>query len=223
MTPFLFGLALVLAIVHWITVYKYWHKAELFFKPAVMAVLLVLILIARPDFKNGLVFFAAAVFFSMLGDFLLLFPKRFILGLVMFLLAHLLYVLAFLIPFTTPTPLMLLLAILVALPALWLYRRVRAGLHQKGWRHLSKPILAYLVILSIMFLAALTTLFRDDWPIIAALLVSAGAFLFVVSDGLLAWNKFVRPLRTRRVGYMIAYHLGQMLIVAGALWRLWYF
>lgn len=223
MTPFLFGLALTLAVIHWITVYKYWYKAELFFKPAVMAVLLIILFIAGPDFKNGLAFFVAAIFFSMLGDLLLLFPKRFIFGLVMFLLAHLLYVLAFLFPFILPTPLMLLLAILIALPAAWFYRRVRAGMREKGWRHLSKPILAYLVILSIMFLSALATLFRADWPLNAALLVSGGALLFVLSDGLLAWNKFVRPLRTRRVGYMIAYHLGQMLIVAGALWRLGYF
>jgi uncharacterized membrane protein YhhN len=220
MTLFLFGLTFALAAIHWITVYKYWHKAELFFKPAVMAVLLTTLLIARPDFKNGLAFFAAAVFFSMLGDFLLLFPKRFILGLVMFLLAHWLYLLAFLLPFTSPTLPMLLLAILVVPPALWLYRRIRAGLRQKGWRHLSKPILAYLVVLSIMLLSALATLFRDDWPLQAALLVSGGALLFAASDGLLAWNKFVRPLHTRRVGYMIAYHLGQMLIVAGGLWRL---
>ena len=220
MTLFLFGLTFALAVIHWITVYQYWHKAELFFKPAVMAVLLIPLLIARPDFKNGLAFFAAAVFFSMLGDFLLLFPKRFVLGLVMFLLAHLFYLPAFLLPFTWPTPPMLWLAILVALPALWLYQRIRAGLRQKGWRHLSKPILAYLVVLSIMLLSALATLLRNDWPIQAALLVAGGALLFAASDGLLAWNKFVHPLHTRRVGYMIAYHLGQMIIVAGGLWRL---
>jgi len=217
MSLFLFGLTFILAVIHWVTVYKHWLKAELFFKPAVMASLFAALFITSPDLANGLGFFAAAVLFSMAGDVLLLFPSRFTLGLAMFLVAHICYIVGFNIPLPRLSPFVILLAIFVLVPANWLYRRIRAGLLEKGLRRLRKPVQAYMVILSLMFLSGIATLFRPDWPLPAALLTAGGASLFAASDTLLAWNKFVRPLRSRRVGYMIAYHLGQMAIIAGAL------
>ena len=47
-------------------------------------------------------------------------------------------------------------------------------------------------------------------------MVSLGAILFIFSDTLLAWNKFVKPIRRGRLALMIAYHLGQMALIAGA-------
>ena len=223
MSLLLFGLTFILAVFHWVTVYKHWHKAELFFKPAVMASLFAALLAASPGLANGLGFFAAAVIFSLVGDVLLLFPSRFTLGLAMFLGAHVFYIAAFNIPLMSPNPAIIGLAFFVAIPAAFLYRRIRAGLLEKKLRRLRKPVLAYLVVLSVMLLSGLATLLRVDWPIYAALLAAGGALLFAVSDTLLAWNKFVRPLRTRRVGYMIAYHLGQIAIIAGAILRDRYF
>ena len=52
-----------------------------------------------------------------------------------------------------------------------------------------------------------------DHPAIA---VCAGAALFFLSDTILAWNKFVAPLRYGRLMNMATYHLGQMLIALGA-------
>lgn len=215
MTLALFGLTFILAIVHWITVYKHWYKAEFFFKPAVMAALLGAYLVSKPDFARNGWFALAAIVFSMAGDFLLLFPSRFVLGLFLFVLAHIGYIIGFNIPFPHISLPVVALAILVIIPASWLYRRIRAGLIEKGLRRLRKPVQAYMVILSLMFLSGFSTLFRPEWPLNAALLVAGGAALFATSDSLLAWNKFVHPLRTRRVGYMIAYHLGQMAIIAG--------
>lgn len=217
MTLALFGLTLLLAIVHWITVYKHWYKAEFFFKPAVMAALLVAYLSGSPDFASSGWFFVAAILFSMAGDLLLLFPSRFVLGLLLFVLAHIGYIIGFNIPFPHISLPVIALAVLVIVPANWLYRRIRAGLVEKGLHRLRKPVQAYMVILSLMFLSGFATLFRPEWPLTAALLVAGGAALFAASDSLLAWNKFVHPLRTRRVGYMIAYHLGQMAIIAGVL------
>jgi hypothetical protein len=33
---------------------------------------------------------------------------------------------------------------------------------------------------------------------------------------LLAWNKFVKPVRGGRLALMITYHLGQLALIAGA-------
>ena len=40
--------------------------------------------------------------------------------------------------------------------------------------------------------------------------------LFFISDTLLAWNRFVAPIRHQRVLIMSTYHLGQMGLALGA-------
>jgi uncharacterized membrane protein YhhN len=42
---------------------------------------------------------------------------------------------------------------------------------------------------------------------------AAGAALFVASDTMIAWNRFVRPLPMADVGIMVTYHLGQAALV----------
>jgi uncharacterized membrane protein YhhN len=43
-----------------------------------------------------------------------------------------------------------------------------------------------------------------------------GAVLFFVSDSLLAWNRFVTPLPRGSLLVIVAYHVGQMALIAGA-------
>ena len=75
----------------------------------------------------------------------------------------------------------------------------------------------YLVLLAIMLLSAMLTLFRLDWQPGAALLVSAGAAAFMLSDVILALNKFVSPITNGRVINIAIYHLAQILLVAGVI------
>jgi uncharacterized membrane protein YhhN len=42
---------------------------------------------------------------------------------------------------------------------------------------------------------------------------AAGALLFLVSDALIAWNRFVRPLPRAQLAIMVTYHLGQLGLV----------
>jgi len=53
------------------------------------------------------------------------------------------------------------------------------------------------------------------WRAGAAILVSLGALLFYASDILLAWNKFVSPIKHGRMFNIGAYHLGQIGLIAG--------
>ena len=48
-----------------------------------------------------------------------------------------------------------------------------------------------------------------------AMLVSMGAFLFYISDIILAWNRFVTPIRNGRVINIAIYHLGQIALIIG--------
>jgi hypothetical protein len=62
------------------------------------------------------------------------------------------------------------------------------------------------------------TLFRADWPSpLAAALAALGAMLFFYSDAILAWIKFVAPVKNGRLMNMITYHLGQIALIAGVL------
>ena len=88
-------------------------------------------------------------------------------------------------------------------------RRLRMALR----RH--QTALPALAVLGLMVLAALCTLARPAWDLGAAALVSAGAVLFMLSDAVLAWNKFVAPVRQGPMLIIMAYHVGQMLLTAG--------
>jgi uncharacterized membrane protein YhhN len=55
-----------------------------------------------------------------------------------------------------------------------------------------------------------------NWKTNASLLVSLGSTLFVASDIVLAWFKFVGPIKYGRLINLTCYHLGQILLIVGA-------
>ena len=95
------------------------------------------------------------------------------------------------------------MAALTMIPLLWL--RVKPELRV--------PILAYCVVIFGMGIAALTM--NNPW-------VVAGALLFIVSDGVLATEKFlasaISPRREMmRLAVWVLYYSGQLLITLGFL------
>ena len=66
----------------------------------------------------------------------------------------------------------------------------------------------YVTAISLMVLAAVGT----RQPILLV-----GALLFYLSDAILAWNRFVRPLPGANLGVMSAYFAGQYLIAVSVL------
>jgi hypothetical protein len=44
-----------------------------------------------------------------------------------------------------------------------------------------------------------------------------GALFFYLSDIVLAWNKFVSPIRNGRIYNIAMYHIGQIAIIAGVI------
>jgi uncharacterized membrane protein YhhN len=217
------GLIIVLAVavVEWIAVAKGWKKVETIAKPATMvALFLVLVqgLVLTRFSSLPLIFFGVGILFSLAGDvFLMLSDRWFIAGLGAFLLAHVAYIVGFNLPLPVVSPLWSVgLALVLALSAGRVLRRIVAGLREKGLQRLAGPVVLYGTVITIMLLSAMLTLFRPDWPSTAAAgLVSLGAFLFYFSDIILAWNKFVAPIRNGRVMNMVAYHLGQIALIAG--------
>lgn len=213
---FLLLLTFLAALLDWYTVYKGWKKLEYFLKPVTMLFLFTWLMIASGGL-NGIAFwFGIGLLFSLAGDIFLMLPKeQFIAGLVAFLLAHLAYIVGFnqsLPPFNI---IGILLVLIVAVVARQLYVKIAAGLKTQDKTALQKPVLAYTAVIAVMLISALFTLFRADWSLNAALTVSIGAALFMLSDAILALNKFVAPIKNGRIMNMAAYHLGQIILIVG--------
>jgi uncharacterized membrane protein YhhN len=160
--------------------------------------------------------FALGLGLSLAGDIFLMLPPRFFLaGLVAFLLGHVAYIGAFMAHGLPPAAAASLAAVPVALAGAWIGRRVVARLTASGKLGLRGPVVAYVVVISLMVISALATLARPDWPKGAAVCASLGALLFFVSDALLAWNRWIQPLPGGRLMNITTYHVGQLLLTAG--------
>ena len=79
------------------------------------------------------------------------------------------------------------------------------------------PIIIYSVVISLMLLSAMMKMTDFTWGTGAAVLVGVGAFLFYISDIILAWHKFVAPIENGRIYNIGAYHLGQITLIAGVI------
>ncbi len=213
---FLLILAFLAAILDWYAVYKGWKKLEYFLKPVTMVLLFGWLIGATGGLNGITLWFGIGLIFSLAGDIFLMLPKeQFIVGLVAFLLAHVAYIIGFNASLPPFTALGLFFAIIVVAIGKELYVKIAAGLEEKDLIALKIPVLAYTAVIAVMLISALFALFRADWSLNAALTVSLGAALFMLSDAILALNKFVKPIKNGRVMNMAAYHLGQIILIVG--------
>jgi uncharacterized membrane protein YhhN len=219
-----FILLFLVALVDWVAVAKSWKKVEYIAKPAAMLILLGLLALVGGFGSLPLICFSLGIFFSMAGDVFLMisyarFSERWFLpGLAAFLLAHVSYIVGLNTPLPNVSPIWSLgLAIILALGAARILRRIIDGVRQKGLPRLVRPVSLYGMVITLMLLSALLTLNNPAWKTSAGGLVALGAILFYFSDILLAWNKFVNPIKNGRLANMILYHLGQAALVAGVL------
>jgi uncharacterized membrane protein YhhN len=218
MENFLLVLTFVCAAVEWLAVARGWRKVEYFAKPGVMVFLFAWLWLSG-GLGGPLFWFGLAVLLSMAGDIFLLLKNEhrwFPFGLGAFLLAHIAYIAGLNMPPAPLNTLTLGIALFVGITVFPLIRRILRSLPKKGLRRLVEPVRYYAATISLMLFSALVTLFRTDWLNTPAYLVSLGAVLFVASDMILAWNKFVHPIRRGRLALMVTYHLGQILMVMGA-------
>jgi uncharacterized membrane protein YhhN len=212
-----FFLAVISAILDWIAIAKGWRQVGYFTKPGVMIFLLVWVG-TQGGFHGPMLLFSLGLLSSLAGDIFLMLPhEQFIAGLVCFLIAHISYT----IGFAYPTPLVnfpvVIVALVILLVDVQLYRRIAEGSDRAGQGAMKLPVLFYSIVISLMLLSALATFVRPEWRFSEAALVSVGALLFFISDIVLAWNKFVAAIPRGRLYIRIAYHLGQFGIIFGAL------
>lgn len=156
-----------------------------------------------------------ALFFSWGGDVLLMFQGQrdifFLLGLSSFLAAHIFYIIFFYkvrLAEKVKRSIWLLLVVIIYYAALitWL----SPYLNEMEW-----PVRIYGVVISIMFMLAMHMLYINNRN--AGKWMMIGALLFVISDSVLAVNKFYQAFETAGIVIMLTYGLAQFLIVEGAI------
>jgi alkylglycerol monooxygenase len=146
--------------------------------------------------------------FSLVGDTFLMFPGFFIPGLVSFLIAHLFYIAVFkqgLAWFPSRPALFMTLALGAAM-----YAFLYDGLDPV----LKIAVAAYVVVIALMAAQAMgrAMVLRDK----AAVAVAVGAGFFMLSDSLLATNKFAFPLPMAQFWVLATYYVAQLLIACNA-------
>jgi uncharacterized membrane protein YhhN len=212
----LFGLIIILALLDWLAVFKGWRSLEFIAKPAVMAALIAWLGVTA-GFSGPLAFFGLGLLFSLAGDvFLLLPPSYFLPGLVSFLIAHLMYITGL----NSQGPLVgvpaLAFAVVLLVIGGFYYKQLSKSLAARGLQSMRIPILVYIFVIGLMLLSAWLTLFHPEWALLPALLAASGALFFFASDGILAWDRFIKPLPAGPLLIMAAYHTGQILLTVGA-------
>lgn len=216
MTYTFLWIAPIFAMLDWIAVEKRWKLLEYVVKPGTMVVLLAW-LWQNGAFSGWMVWFVFGVVFSLAGDVFLMLPSdQFVAGLVAFLLAHVAYIVGFSSALPSLGLLSLLAPVFLGLYCWQFYMKLAAGLEARGKESLKAPVLVYAIVICLMVFSALLTLTREEWKMLPAWLCSAGAVLFLLSDSMLAWDRFVKPLTHARLRVMVTYHLGQFGIVLGA-------
>jgi alkenylglycerophosphocholine hydrolase len=209
-------LALLCIGTDWAALRNGWSKIKYVTKPLALTFLIIWF---GSSFNASrlMVWFGLGLFFALIGDILLLFSYRyFILGLAAFLLTHVSY----LIGLTCCLPpvsrqFWFLLGGVVCLWGQILFALEKHLIKNRTHRKMVVPVGLYATVLNAMLLFALWTLFRSDWPPLAAALTASGGLLFAASDLLLAVDRFVRPFQDARLWVRITYHLGQLALSAG--------
>lgn len=176
-------------------------------------------LYSSTDLRGNTFWFGLGILFSLAGDVLLLvsLDRLFLFGLVAFLLTHISYILGFREGFTSPSAGSLILMIVILVNGLGVMRRIIGAMGAKGQNALSGPVIVYGLVISLMLYAGMSTIYDPAWKTNAALSVSLGALSFYISDLILAWNKFVAPVKNASILNITAYHLGQIGLIAGVI------
>lgn len=181
-------------------------------KPLLMPVLAVYYLLAAPA-VNWLILLG--VVFGFLGDTFLLKgdeDKFFLLGLVSFLLGHVMYIVAFALSadFSRLAWYWYLPAAGLVVAALLVFRHIKDDLGD-----MQVPVLVYMGVILLMSFMALARASLHAG--LTLWLVVAGSLLFIASDSMLAIRSFRGPFRGADLAVMATYLAAQFLIVQGFL------
>ncbi len=201
---------IVTAAVEIVAEYRQATSVKYFFKPLTTILIITAALAATHADASYRWLIVVGLVFSLSGDVFLMLPEEprsfFIPGLVVFLIAHLFYIVAFSlgVPWTASD-----------LPLAIPFLIFGVGCAAYLWKHLGPmkaPVAAYIVVILVMGWRSAVRIGEPDIATAGAVLGCVGAVLFIVSDLILAINRFTKPFAAARATNLTTYWGGQLLI-----------
>ncbi|MFN8577533.1 MAG: lysoplasmalogenase [Candidatus Sericytochromatia bacterium] len=202
MSKYLITFIIITAIIHIRAKYKDLKLQEYIFKPLTTSLIILIALQANPsEYKNHIII---GLIFSLFGDiFIMLSEDKFIFGLVSFLIAHIIYIYAFLHGNNFIIPFYLIIPFLIFGMTMYSYL-------YKSLNELKAPVFIYVSIILIMGVSALNLWYlkHDNYSLYAFI----GSLFFIVSDSILAVDKFKKPMYYAQLSLLSTYYISQTLI-----------
>ncbi|MBN2614269.1 MAG: lysoplasmalogenase [Bacteroidales bacterium] len=198
MEKFLYPIIALTGSVHIAAFYLKKPIWRLFLKPATTILVIVLALM-QPVYipETYRILILAGLVFSLIGDVMLVLPKeQFIPGLVSFFIAHILFIVAFSLDFGFQWEWIFFIIVLVVMsPYLWILFR--------NTKEMTFPVVAYALVLLVLLWQTLARFwfYADS----RSTYIFLGTLLFVFSDSVLAYNKFVKKILPAELLFMVTY------------------
>ncbi|MBS3921514.1 MAG: lysoplasmalogenase [Deltaproteobacteria bacterium] len=147
--------------------------------------------------------------FCLVGDVCLALPqkKAFMVGLVAFLLGHVLYIFSFSTLVSVSywfSPGLFIIVVISALIFLWLRPHLKAMLI---------PVLLYIMVITFMAIGALAVFWKSSFQVEGRTLILVGALSFYVSDIFVARQRFIKEEYRNRFLGLPLYYIGQFMLV----------
>lgn len=175
------------------------------FKPLTTSLIIVFCVLQSPELSSVYtLFILGGLLCSLIGDIFLMLPSdQFIPGLISFLIAHLLYISAF----VQANDSYLTIWLLLPIGALGIVL-LKVLLPHTG--KTTVPVIIYTTVILAMLWQAL-----ERWSVLSsqsAIAAVLGAALFVISDYILAYNRFVKTFAYGRLLNLVTYFAAQWLL-----------
>jgi len=187
-----------------------WPKQPLIFyifKPATTILILLLALFAPKNrYKIAVVL---GLLLSLMGDIFLMLPSdQFLIGLICFLITHICYIIAFLSDSRFGRPLWPY--VLLAAIGIIIFTALSRGIETS----MKFPVAIYAGALSFMTAQAIARNLQQRST--GSLFAAIGAVLFLISDTLLAYDRFLTPFEASNAVILATYYPAQYFIALSA-------
>jgi len=210
-------LFLLIAIVHLVAILIGQTALTLFSKVLLVPTLIFHVLVVHKNHLRLVMMVVISLIFCWAGDILLLYASTnevfFLLGLTAFLLGHICYIISFKILSDYHSIGKPISALFYLLPVVFAISLLIVLYPQLG--EMAIPVIVYAIVISAMCAAAMWRWQKTTKS--SFNLVIIGAVFFIISDSLIAINKFHTPLPGAAFQIMLTYIIAQYLIVIGLL------
>ncbi len=202
MEKFLISIIIITGCTHIYAKYKNLKLQEYIFKPLTTSLIIFLAFFSNSgDYKN---FIILGLIFSLFGDiFIMLSENKFVFGLISFLIAHIIYIYAFSIKNNFILPMYLSIPFVIYGLVMYLYL-------YKNLKELKIPVFVYISIILVMGISAFNLWYIKDNNL--SLLAFIGSLLFIISDSVLAIDKFKKKMYFAQLILLTTYYTSQILI-----------